>query len=373
MAPRKRFHQYALAGWIHQFLPFSSWLCDFQVPHTSCLDDKNRFPQGWAEAGDNVFCEYLRTPRYSVSSIKRNKMLLTNVNMIKSLFRISETSEKGFKAISLWQIQQLMLCHWWHQDSTVICNPVSQNSEHGLPTEQRDWEVDWFEVTRKDQSRSFSVREKERGRREWRSRAEHRYTEVTSVIRWSNWGKTINHEEERGLLHESNPMLLRGSRGENVTVEKLQKRNMGLKVCSTLQAELSDAHTWQCHQVGCTVRSDCWWPEGKEPLVQIFLKAFHVSLDVPDMRSDILKIVLLFWFPPYAGSTLLAQSTPLKWVPASWQDLGLLHESSLLGLFFLGSLWASQDSVVAGEFRETERRVGWGLFPEETLRQDSSI
>lgn len=31
---------------------------------------------------------------------------------------------------------------------------------------------------------------------------------------------------------------------------------------------------WLCHPVCCTVRSDWWWPEGKEPLVQIFLQAF---------------------------------------------------------------------------------------------------
>lgn len=243
-----------------------------------------------------------------------------------------------------------MLCHWWHRDSTVICNPVSQNSEHGLPTEQRDWEVDWFEVIRKDQSRSFSVREKERGRREWRSRAEHRYTEVTSVIRWSNWGKTINHEEERGLLHESNPMMLRGSRGENFTVEKLQKRNMGLKVCSTLQAELSGAHMWQCHQVGCTVRSDCWWPEGKELLVQVFLKAFHVSLDVPDMRSDILNCTFVL-VPSFCrihlictkhtaemGTCILAGLRP----PPYEFSFGPLLPRSSLGFTGLCSCWGVQ-------------------------------
>lgn len=38
-------------------------------------------------------------------------------------------------------------------------NPLSQNSEHGLPTEKRDREVDWFEVNRQDQSGSLSVQE----------------------------------------------------------------------------------------------------------------------------------------------------------------------------------------------------------------------
>lgn len=139
--------------------------------------------------------------------------------MIKSLFWFFQNQWASFKALSLLQ-KTLMLYHWWHQDSCY--NPLSQNSEHGLPTEKRDREVDWFEVTGHDHSRSFSIWEnfKRRGRGdgERRSRMKWRYRELTSGDR--TWGNTINHEEGKRMLHDSDPVLLRGSRvdGESVTV-----------------------------------------------------------------------------------------------------------------------------------------------------------
>lgn len=169
MALRKHYHQYALAGWIQQFNAFRSWHRDFQVPHTSCLHDKNWFPQGWAKEGDDVFCKYQRMhvciSWYSVSSMRRDKMLLSNVNMIESLFRFSETNEKVSKhyhSDKKKKVNALSLVA-----SRLHCyNPSSRNSEHGLPTEKRDREVDWVEVTRHDQSRSFLRWENSRGEQE---------------------------------------------------------------------------------------------------------------------------------------------------------------------------------------------------------------
>lgn len=121
MALRKCYHQYALAGRIQQCFSFSSWHCDFQVPHTSCLDAKNRFPQGWAKAGDNALCKYQRRSfdiQY-LQSKGRDEMLLIKVSMIKSLFRFFETTEKRFQSIITLTENINALCHWWHQDSIV--------------------------------------------------------------------------------------------------------------------------------------------------------------------------------------------------------------------------------------------------------------
>lgn len=64
-------------------------------------------------------------------------------------------------------------------------NPLSQNSEHGGPTERKDREVDWSEVTRQDQMsdqyrKTAGRKERERMEGEWR------YTDVTSMNRWSD-------------------------------------------------------------------------------------------------------------------------------------------------------------------------------------------
>lgn len=124
MALRKRYHQYALAWRIQQFFPFSSWHCDFQVPHTSCLDAKNRFPQGWAKSKRQCILQISKdacthTLIFSIFNAKgRDKMLLIKVNMIKSLFRFFETTEMVSSIITLTENINA-LCHWWHQDSIV--------------------------------------------------------------------------------------------------------------------------------------------------------------------------------------------------------------------------------------------------------------
>lgn len=76
VALRKRYHHRHHMPWqggSNSFSPFSSWHFDFQVPHISCLDAKNRFPQGWAKAGDNAFCKYQRmlVLWYLISSKRR--------------------------------------------------------------------------------------------------------------------------------------------------------------------------------------------------------------------------------------------------------------------------------------------------------------
>lgn len=119
------------------FAPFSSWHWDFQVSHTSCLDAKNRFPQGWAKSrrtmhSANIKRMHVHILWYSVSSIEkkgRDKMLLIKVNMIKSLFRFFRNQWRGFKALSLWQ-KTLML---------YVTGGIKTPSLQSLVSEQWAW------------------------------------------------------------------------------------------------------------------------------------------------------------------------------------------------------------------------------------------
>lgn len=260
-------------------------------------------------------------------------------------------------------------------------NPLSQNSEHGLPTEKRDREVDWFEVrvtdrTSLDHLTQENSREEEEGLRGggWNGGIEKWHL-------WSGdltWGNTINHWEERGLLHDSGPVLLRVSRvdGKSVTVGKSQRRrrNMGLIVSSTLQAEPCVSPTCVTVPSGW-LHSEIWlwvsWGQGTFGS-DLPPGAFHVSQEDPDKRSKVLN----WQFVLVPSSHLLHLACPK-----------LTYEWSRL---YPGSGWAScmqvqfwglsssviselnRSSVLPGEVREADTG-GWGLLPEETLCQDGSI
>lgn len=134
---------------------------------------------------------------------------------------------KGFKASWLWEIR-LMLSNWWHRDSYY--NPLSQNSEHGLPTERRDGEVDWSEVTRQDQiidqDRKAVGEGWNGGIQKW-------------CLRTGVWrrGDTVTRVSGEGVLHDSNPVLLSGFRDERGKLI-LKRKRAGWTNCSTLRAEL---------------------------------------------------------------------------------------------------------------------------------------
>lgn len=153
-------------------------------------------------------------------------------------------------------------------------NPLSQNSEHGLPTERRDREVDWSEVTGQDQ-----IIDQDRktvgteggagwngGTQKWRLR-------TGDLTRGNN---TAGRASGEGLLHGSNPVLLSGFRDERETVPQKRER-VGLLNCSTLGAEL-----WVSSTYDCAIRL-VWlvvtW--GKGPLVQIFLHGFPCFTGCP--------------------------------------------------------------------------------------------
>lgn len=187
---------------------------------------------------------------------------------------------KGFKASWLGEIQWLMLSNWWHRDSYY--NPLSQNSEHGLPTERRDGEVDWSEVTRQDQ-----IIDQDRqtvgdgGRGGWNG----------GIQKWClrtgdrRRGDTVTRVLGEGVLHDSNPVLLSGFRDERKTDSSKEEESGMNDLSNTSGRALGQLRMWRCHRAGYTVRSDCRWPEGRDLWCRSSSMAFHVSLDVQDARG----------------------------------------------------------------------------------------
>lgn len=202
MALRKRYRQYALAWRIQQFFLFSSWHCDFQVPHTSCLDAKNRFPQGWAKSRRQCILQISKdacthTLRFSIFNAKgRDKMLLIKVNMIKkkSLFRFFETTETVSKHYH-WQ-KTLMLYVTGGIKTPLLQSLVSEQWAWFTNREERQrGRLIWSQSNWQDQSGSFSIQENGREEEEgvrgggWNGGIEKWHL-------WSGdltWGNTINH------------------------------------------------------------------------------------------------------------------------------------------------------------------------------------
>lgn len=163
-------------------------------------------------------------------------------------------------------------------------NPLSQNSEHGLPIEKRDREVDWSEVTGQDQSGKFSGKSwKEEAEEEEGWGVKWRYSELTSVIRRFNLTQDRQPQGREGWCYMilvlycwGDPELMWKGLWSGVWGYGWSEEGPGRGVISFFKnsrqkprvSRTCDVHT------GCTVRSVRRWPEGEEPLVQIFLLCF---------------------------------------------------------------------------------------------------
>lgn len=137
--------------------------------------------------------------------------------------------------------------------------------------QKRDKEVDWSEVRVTDWNEIIFHTGKNRKGKEWggggRRRLEWRYTEVTSVIKWSDLRQYHYHWEERWLLHDSGPVLLRGSRigwfgcGGYSRVPSKEEEHRVEKFLQRPQAE-------PCESMPSAAQWATW---RLDPVVQIFL------------------------------------------------------------------------------------------------------
>lgn len=106
-ALRRCYREHALAvERSRQFTPFSSWLCDIQVPHTSCLDEKNKISTGMGESGRRCIQQISKGLADAPLDILylQSKMLLTKVNDLKAysdffFVCLFLKPVKGFKAL----------------------------------------------------------------------------------------------------------------------------------------------------------------------------------------------------------------------------------------------------------------------------------
>lgn len=203
---------------------------------------------------------------------------------------------KGFKASWLGEIQRLMLSNWWHRDSYY--NPLSQNSEHGLPTERRDGEVDWSEVTRQDQI----IDQDRQTVGGWGGGVEWRYTEVASENRRSET-RRYRHPRVGGRgatwfqsciaqwiqRWEENWFLKRGRERDERPVQHF-RRSFGSAPHVTVPPGWLHSEIWL---------SATW---GKGPLVQIFLHGFPCFTGCSGREGGHSKLYfcscfLLVWMP----------------------------------------------------------------------------
>lgn len=141
-------------------------------------------------------CIYAYFDIQYLQSKGRDKMLLINVNMIKSLFRFFSKPLRRFQSVITLTENINALCHWWHQDS-IVTIPCLRTVSMVYQQRRRDREVDWFEVNRQDQSRSFEIQENGREEEEGGVRGGGGWNGgIEKWHLWSGdltWGNTINH------------------------------------------------------------------------------------------------------------------------------------------------------------------------------------
>lgn len=111
---------------------------------------------------------------------------------------------------------------------------------------------------------------------------------------------------------------------------------------------------WLGHIIGRTVRADCWWPEAKEPLVQIFFQGFPCFTGGSGHEEWHSEIGVCSAALLTQASTTLPIAHLRMGVSVPWFGMGLLHASWVLGPIFLSPLWPSQNYVPPGEVREAE-------------------
>lgn len=160
---------------------------------------------------------------------------------LKKLIWIFWNHWQGFKALSLTEnINAMSLVA-----SRFNCyNPLSQNSEHGLPTEERQrGRLIWSQSYRQEHYRKTDGEEGVRGGG-WNGG-------IQKWHLWSSdptWGNTITTRKKGGcymilvLYCSGDPELV--GRGSVTVGHPRQRRNTGLIVSSTLQAEPCVGAVW---------------------------------------------------------------------------------------------------------------------------------